>query len=257
MQDTNYNFPVELQPIYFGKNIEIPGRRAVVRTDTNTPLGVVSDGYGLIKHEAVIDAFREAGKKYNVKESITLLNDGAHLYYQMLFPKVEMEIAKGDIIQMMITVKNSYNGHGALQIIFGAYRLVCLNGMVIGSEFLQFQYRHMGNVKGLADASMIEQCSKAYKHHIDIFGKQLPKIQAMAKTPVINADSHFDKENLALPAYLLDEAKTSYETEKDKSVWGYYNALTYAITHKQKKENAKQIIRQGQTAWKAAEAIIV
>lgn len=257
--DSNYNFPVELQPIYFGDNLEIKDKKAVIRTDTNTPLGVVSNGYGLVNHAAVVDAFREAGKKYNIKEQIALTNDGRDLYYKMLFPKVEMTVAKGDVVQMALTIKNSYSGHGSLAIIFQAMRLVCLNGMVIGSKFLQFNYRHMGEVGGFANKDMIEGASAAFKHHIKMFGEKTPVISQMAKTEFLPSDTYFNTDFVKMPEYLLDVAQEKFENEQMLSVWGYYNSLTYAITHKQKKEeaaNPKQIIRQGVAAWSAAESLI-
>lgn len=254
----NYNFPVELQPLYFGDNQEIKDRKAVIRTDTMQPLGVVSNGYGMVQHGAVVDAFREAGQKYNIKEKFALTNNGADLYYQMLFPKVEAQVAKGDIIQMMLTVRNSYSGHGSLQIVFQAMRLACLNGMVIGSKFLQFNYRHMGAVQGFADSNMIDQASASFKEHIKMFGEKTPVIAQMAKTEFLASDTYFKKDYVAMPEYLLEEAKNSFEKEKMQSVWGYYNSLTYAITHKQKKDDAnpKQIIRQGVAAWNASSALI-
>ena len=109
-----------------------------------------------MQHNAVVDAFREAGKKYVIEEKFTMTNQGADMYYQMPFPKVETEIAKGDPVRMMLTVRNSYSGHGSLQIVLQAMRLVCLNGMVVGAKFLQFNYRHMGSVQGFADANMID-----------------------------------------------------------------------------------------------------
>src|SRR5205814_8078706 len=98
MNNQNYDFPVELQPIYLEGNREIKKQKAVVRTDTMDTLGIVSDGYGLIKHGQVIDSFREASLKFGVQEKISLTNNGARLFYQMTFPKVQLEVAKGDIV---------------------------------------------------------------------------------------------------------------------------------------------------------------
>ena len=44
-----------------------------------------------------------------------------------------------------IEIINSYNGKEALKIAAGIGRLICSNGMVIGSDFEQFRYVHRGN----------------------------------------------------------------------------------------------------------------
>lgn len=251
----NYDFPVELQPVYFGKDNliqPIPNRQAVVRTDTHEALGVVSDGYGLVLHKTIIDQFREAGKNYDIKEKILLSNNGANLFYTMTFPSVQAEVVKGDIVKMMMIVKNSYNGSNSLQVIFGAFRLACSNGMIIGTKFLSFNFRHVGMVGGV-NGTMVNQYKEAYANYIELFGEKMPVISQMAKTQI---EPIFDNEKINLPAYLLNEAKVAYDIGKDKSLWGYYNSLTFAVTHKMKTNNSGLAIDYGVEAWKAAEQLL-
>lgn len=252
----NYNFPVELQPIYLADNLLIPKQKAVVRTDTNDTLGIVSDDYGLVKHSTVVDAFREAAAGSAVKEKISLTNNGAYMFYQMFFPKVTIEPRKGDIIQMMIMAKNSYNGWSSLQIILGAMRLVCSNGMIIGQQFMRFNFRH---VMSINEQNIVDQYRDATKNYIDLFKEKGEVISAMARKDLIADHSLFapkvDKPKL--PKYLLDEAALSFAEMNDKTVWGFYNALTFAITHKMKKESPDRAILYGREAWRASEALLV
>jgi hypothetical protein len=249
--DNNYNFPVELQPIYLTDGRLIQNKKAVVRTDSMNTLGIVSDGYGLIKHATVIDSFRDAGSEYNVQEKISLTKNGAYLFYQMTFPKIEAEIRKGDIIKMMMIAKNSYNGGNSLQVIFGAFRLVCENGMVLGTKFLSFNFRHIGEVGGVNDGSI----RNAYTDYIKMFGDKMPMITEMSRRQM-NGDAVFDEDKIALPRYLLETAQGTYETQNDHTVWGYYNALTYAISHDMRSENPNLAIKYGFEAWKAAEIVM-
>lgn len=258
-----YDFPVALKPVYLGNEQgnydQIPNKQAVVRTDTMDTLGIVSTEYGLVKHSSVVDSFREAGKKYHVSEKVGLTNNGAQLFYQMTFPKVETEVSKGDIIRMMMIVKNSYNSMNSLQVVFGAFRLVCTNGLIIGTKFISFHYKHIGNVGGFSEENLSEtlQLKDKFESYIDVFGKQAPMLTAMTKKSVVpQGDILFDSKKVNLPNYLLQEAKQSFEKEKDQSVWGYYNSLTYAITHKLKKQNPNQAIDYGTRAWKMAEQIM-
>ena len=249
----DYNFPVELQPIYLANSELITNKKAVVRTDTNTPLGIVGADYGLIKHSTVVDAFRIAKDLYGAKEEIILAKNGALLFYKMTFPKIQSEVAKGDIVQMQMIAKNSYNGSNALQVIFGALRLVCLNGMVLGKQFLSFNYRHTAQMGGLNGELIIDKFKKSYNSYMQIFGEKMPMITEMSKLPMFLQEDSFNQKRVDIPKYLLAEAKTSFESGEDKTVWGYYNALTFAITHKSKKENPDLAIKYGIEAWRVAE----
>lgn len=257
--DSNYNFPVELQPIYLANGEAIEARKAVVRTDTMNTLGIVSDDYGLVKHASVIDSFREAGRAYDVQEKISLTKNGAYLFYQMMFPKVQAEVRKGDFIRMMMIAKNSYNGNNSLQVIFGAFRLVCENGMILGTQFLSFNFRHIGDVGGNAGTDqmfMMGHYQEAYGNYIKLFGEKMPMITEMAKYPVVLTEDLFDQKRLELPKYLVDEAKQSFIEKSDNTAWGFYNALTFAITHRMKTSNPNLAIDYGIKAWKAAELAI-
>lgn len=248
----NYNFPVELQPMFLSNGQEIANRKAVVRTDTMQTLGLVSNDYGLVKHSTVIDTFRK-NVKQDVTEKVNLTHDGAVLFYQMMFPKVESEIRKGDLVRMQMIVKNSYNGSNTLQIIFGAFRLVCSNGMILGTKFLSFNFKHIGEVGGIND----EMVQNSFVEYVNSFSDKMETVKQMSRVPATITDDAFNPKKIEMPQYLLDEAKTSFQTEQDKTVWGYYNALTFAVSHKLKSENPGLAIYFGQNAWKAAEGQLV
>jgi hypothetical protein len=52
------------------------------------------------------------------------------LYIKAVFPKIEGEIRKGDVVQSGIVISNSEVGAGSLQVSPLVFRLVCLNGMI-------------------------------------------------------------------------------------------------------------------------------
>ena len=55
----------------------------------------------------------------------------SRLYLKALFPKTEGEVAKGDVVQMGVVIKNSEIGLGRFVVEPLIYRLVCLNGMIM------------------------------------------------------------------------------------------------------------------------------
>lgn len=63
-------------------------------------------------------------------------------YLKAVFPRIEMEVKRGDVVQIGIMVSNSEVGSGALQVAPLIFRLVCLNGM-ISPDYGQRRY-HVG-----------------------------------------------------------------------------------------------------------------
>jgi hypothetical protein len=55
----------------------------------------------------------------------------SRFYMKLLFPKLETEIKKGDVVQLGLAISNSEVGMGALVVEPLVYRLVCLNGLIV------------------------------------------------------------------------------------------------------------------------------
>ena len=83
------------------------------------------------------------------------------------------------------------------------------------------------------------------------------RMTAMTQTESANVDSLFDpEENKLFPKYLLDEARINYVDAHGRTVWDYYNSLTYAITHKSKSENPDMAIQYGMRALRLSENLL-
>lgn len=54
----------------------------------------------------------------------------SRMYIKALFPRIEGEIAKGDVVQSGVVISNSEIGKGSLRVEPLVFRLVCLNGMI-------------------------------------------------------------------------------------------------------------------------------
>jgi len=249
--NTDYKFPVEFQPIKTEQGLSIPSKFALVRSDTKDVLSVVTDKYKLLKHEDVIDSFRNALHGIGADEKIVLKTNGAQLFATYKLNE-EFEVAKNDKLNMQFIVRNSYNYTSSLQIILGAFRLVCSNGMIVGKQFISFSQRHIGE-NTLIDKKVLGETID--KLTLD-FKSSLPQISKMIKTSLKTAPKAlFNPKTIRIPSYLLEEAELKYSGE-DRSVWGFYNALTWAITHKMSEENALQKVEYGRVAYAVAQSKI-
>lgn len=64
------------------------------------------------------------------------------MYIKAVFPRIQTEVRKGDVVQSGIVISNSEVGAGSLQVVPMVFRLVCLNGM-IAADYGQRRY-HVG-----------------------------------------------------------------------------------------------------------------
>jgi hypothetical protein len=53
------------------------------------------------------------------------------MYIKAVNPRLEAEVQKGDIVQAGVVISNSEVGRGSVSVMPLAYRLVCLNGMIV------------------------------------------------------------------------------------------------------------------------------
>ena len=90
-EGTEWEFPVEPQPIFDRLGNEIAGSQAVVRTDSNEVLGVHGSRYRILSHDDVVnstlDAVKEAdlSKDYEVK--VHVIDGGRKMRGEILFNK--------------------------------------------------------------------------------------------------------------------------------------------------------------------------
>ena len=246
-----YDFPVELRAISTEPDgFVIPHRRAVIRTDSLRALGVVSDKYALLSHADVVGTLRDTFTGQTVDEKIRMTHDGARMHIEFTLPEVSLRI-DGDDIAMRLVVANSYDGSSKVQITFGAYRLVCSNGMIIGRKLLAINRRHVGEI-----SLELSQVRKQVATLSDLFKATAPTMRKMTTRILTSPKTFFDPKTLLIPAYLTGIARQQFKQQEDGTVWDAYNGLTFAITHKMRKPNPDLAISLGKNAWTAAVAML-
>jgi hypothetical protein len=112
----------------------------------------VSDIYGLRFHEeviyAVLETVGEVPEFGTPEYDIVLpkIAEGGKMRMKVRFPEVDYQIREGDVVNPEISVFNSYDLGWKLRGLFGAYRLICSNGLVIGETWAQFAKRHLDSL---------------------------------------------------------------------------------------------------------------
>lgn len=191
---------------------------------------------------AVLPELLEAGNGIQVMSSE--LTD-ARMYIKVVFPKLEGEVKKGDLVQYGFTLGNSEIGSGALSISPFVYRLICLNGMTLSKDVDDTRMRraHLGRqleegadyftdetiraddkalqlkirdtMKAFMDAGRWQsvlarlQAAAATEHSID----PIKTVERIAELLVLPKEEH----NAVLMNFIKDG---------DLSKWGMLNAVT-------------------------------
>jgi len=189
------NFTVESKPIFFKpddwNDYERPkiikNKRALVRTDTNESVSVVSDSYQVAQHP---DAFRTveriiAGSDLDltgIRRTIETSHNGSRAYSRYTFPAHKMETSKGDYATLEMLARNSFDGSCAFGINIGAIRFLCSNGQIFIEDFAFFKSKH---TRGLNMAHAARKLSKS----IEVYEKEVERWKEWKRTEVSSSEA--------------------------------------------------------------------
>lgn len=147
------------EPLWYGRRgrDRIDGAWSIVDNTTNPEEHVifakcVSNIYGLRFHEEVVYAMMETVAElpeFGEPEYRIVLPEiaqGGKMRLRIKFPDVDYTIRNGDTVNPEISVFNSYDLGWKLRGSFGAFRLICSNGLMIGEKWAQFAKRHLDSL---------------------------------------------------------------------------------------------------------------
>ncbi|OZA27533.1 MAG: DUF932 domain-containing protein [Hydrogenophilales bacterium 17-61-9] len=127
--------------------------RRMIRTLDGKVRAVLSDryrrldNYDLAEHVLPILQGLPGARMESVELTAT------RMYLKVVTPKVNFEVAPGDIVQAGVVVTNSEVGHGTLSVQPLVYRLVCKNGLIASDRALR--KTHLGRILEADTASAV------------------------------------------------------------------------------------------------------
>jgi hypothetical protein len=238
--------------------------RRMVRTLTGTARAFLSDGFRRIDNEIVVDGLYPVAMRMGGQVQSANVSDD-YMNLTILFPRIEGEIRRGDVLQYGINIKNSEVGHGALGLNPFLYRLVCLNGMTateyskrkthvggsyletnedrswlaLSSETQQLQMRAL-----MAEmAEYMEALGQPRK-----FAELLDTLRDKADQP-LPAEPTVVVESLAARYSLLDSEKDSalfaLAGGQDMTRWGLANAVTQIANTSESYDRSAELMELG------------
>jgi len=225
-------FPVREYPALYvdGKNKKETlhrqnGYKFIVREDTGEILSCMTDEYKLVSNDEVLSQISPVmkGNKAVFKEA-NIFGDGARTSWTWYFPNISVEVTKGDTLHPEINVRNSYDGSLELSFTAGAYRLICANGLIIGTIIDMKKNRHSiynTNLNKIGEMinDTINKCNDVF---VDDF-------QALI-------EAELEKKHIAsvvkeLPQQAVDPFISYLGRNDMKNYWDLLNAFTWVTTH--------------------------
>ena len=243
IQPTQWEFPVESQPVFDQLGNEINGSQAVVRTDTDEVLGVHGSRYRILSHDDVVnstlDAVKEADLSDDYELKVKVIDGGRKLRGEILFNNITVEPAVGDIVQYRINFFNSYDASWSFSQAADGLRLWCLNGCTTPMGTARSNFKHTQSIN-------IEGSAQKMVNGIDVFmnNKTLWQDWMNIKVSDEMAEMFFKKTLAKAPSRqrLVDKLNNKqlenllsiWANEKrslGSNKWALYNAMTYWSTH--------------------------
>lgn len=137
---------------------------------------VVSDKYKVIDHGKAMDVITDAVHNYfddpGIEPSVRSLQGGARVVATYKLPIAPIVVKKGDLTDLSFQLLNSYDRSTPFIVTLGALRLVCTNGMKMGTTFGSIKAKHVG--------SESEEERDEYLHSaIDTMVKSVPEIREL------------------------------------------------------------------------------
>ncbi len=246
-------FPdISLEPVWYGKrpDTKVDGAFAIVDQNEGTFFNFCSDQYQVVPYEDVISLIEEVtsdlpefGKPTIVPH---IFADGGKMKVKATFQDIEYEIKKGDIVNPKIEVYTSYDLGWKLRSLFGAYRLVCTNGLTVGKLFSKFAKRHMLSLNP-------EDMKLSIQGGMGIFSEQIGLWKKWAELQIV--EELYDGIWKELP--MSDGEKVKIEKlpeagtqlllpnaleQNQLTAWGFYSVVTQFVTHEIKSDIRREEI---------------
>lgn len=152
-------FPVDTAPVYIKTDkssnnfMQVKGKKAIINTNTNNPISIVSDGYEIITNKEAYEygiiclktLFKTGNedifKVYNIITPMTM----SFCHIDLINEKINFSLFKNDKYIPFIRITNSYNTMFKLGFRIGICRSICKNGVIFGEDSIKYSFNHLKN----------------------------------------------------------------------------------------------------------------
>lgn len=238
--DLNYKAVAEdLFVEHEGKKLQVPGRKVILREDTQEIFGIVSDRYQICQNEEAFDFIENID---NIK-LIRAGSAGGNVWIIGALPEVSV---LGDTITPHLIFQNSHDGSCSIKTTICMLRIVCQNQFVasfkespatisirhqgdidekllIARETMQEVYNYVRNYDEVASQLATKKITpKKFNEIVEGFFKIPEEVSDRSKNLILDRQQRFRD------AYNADDNQNFKGTK-----WGVINAYSDLITHEE------------------------
>jgi hypothetical protein len=134
-------------------------------TTIDQPHARVSAKYQLVPTKLIAQKFFDLGFKVDDYKSVRV-RDASRIGYQKHFVRLShptMLTTKHNDVKLQLLVTNSHDGSSSFSIKLGIFRLVCSNGLVVGTTFESVTLRHTGMILQEIDGAIERMVAQVKK----------------------------------------------------------------------------------------------
>lgn len=256
-EDRNPFFKVAKEPLFTSSGLQAD-KVALVNTETNDILGVVSPTYEVVENAFIGNLFDKATKNFAVDRKEDHLDAKTRRWKRHIIlndERFSYFIQKNDIVGVMIEAWNGFTGKISFGYNIMGFRWACTNGLVTGKKkIFSESYSHaINNPEKLAESftrkfNMFSEITETWKQWADIPFDQNDFIEFVEYYKKPSNDENREKSNHQfLPPKVADTIIEMYpeimavDKTLEKNKWGAFNVLTNISTHKTAARNGSNL----------------
>jgi hypothetical protein len=207
----------------------------IVNENNGNIISCMTKDYRLVKNETVIEsAIKRIEDQGGVLSEAMTTQNGRRSFWNWRFPDIEVPMA-GEEMNPTIEIHNSYDGSTEIRIMGGTFRLVCTNGLMIGTVTSDKKNKHLySNAQIDILGDLISQTIDNTLVMFGPIGEKLNDKKLKDKDIFYCAEKLFSQRTneLYIQRILLDKPKT---------YWDLLNVCTNVCTHHM--DRNRQIVR--------------
>ena len=203
--------------------------KLIVRKDNHKILSCMTNDYKLVQNKEIYDIAAPIIEKKDGKlVDSQIFGDGARTMWKWRFSDIKLKVAKSDYINPEIIIKNSYDGKVGVHAMGGAFRLVCSNGMMIGTIIKHFNAKHSIYNKQLANIEKVIE--DTIKMTLEVARENFSEWAEID----ISEDSLISLFKL-FPIEMNEFVAQYMMAQKPNTLWDLYNCATNIVSHRMSK----------------------
>jgi phage/plasmid-like protein (TIGR03299 family) len=221
-----------------------PGRKALYRSDDQTPLGLVGDRYNIVQPREVVEFFRDLAEDHGFElETAGVLFNGKK-YWALAKTPLELTVGKKDLVKAHMLMATSCDGSMSTVNKYVATRVVCNNTiqMALGESGAESKTRHNAKFKAddvKSEMALVGQAWDDFRVNAKALGSRkmnqqdivsfLIKLYGDAEKPIEEQTANSDTMKRIATKFVTRDyigADLSVDT-----AWGLVNCVTEFIDH--------------------------